>query len=170
MLEAAAVPIGSAKVVGAVSKALGRPASEALLAELIDSGKLIRVPLFGGAKAKVCSRIIDEAVFRAELEAARLVIEAGYRRLEGRVEQAAPIEEQILDTISALEPHKGLLITASRLYRALAGTARTEIDAALLRLQDARRIILQKHSNPQSADGQDLIAGLYVGACWRVEP
>lgn len=182
---ASAAPVASSKVTGAVSKQYGRPAAEALLAELIESGRLVRVPLFGGAKGKVCSRIENEAAFRAELDAARRVIEAGYRRLghplpdgRGSEETAGstsltvtepPVDELVLDALASLEPRKGLLVTAPRLYRALPDTAKSEIDAALIGLQDARRVILHRHSNPQSQSPEELITGLYVGACWRVQ-
>ena len=79
------------------------------------------------------------------------------------------LEHQILDTIAELEPRKGLLVTAPRIYRALPDTAKSDIDGALIRLQDTRRLILHRHSNPQSQSGDQLIAQLYVGACWRVD-
>lgn len=178
MLAAAVEPVASGKVIGAVLKVYGRPQAEALLADLVRNGWLIRVPLFGGgAKAKVCSRIADEVAFRTELDDARRVIDAGYRRLgdadraasdgSGLPRLAVPLDDHILTAIADLEPHKGLLVTAPRLYRAFPDIPKSEIDAALLRLQDARRVILHKHSNPQQ--GSDLIANLYVGACWRVD-
>lgn len=189
LAAASAAPVASAKVIGAVSKVYGRPASESLLAELVANGSLIRVPLFGGAKAKVCSRVLDEAAFRAELEDAKKVIEAGYRRLwlesaTGGVthwpqpltegpgsldEPQSSIDERLLNAIAELEPRKGLLVTAPRLYRAFSGASKVEIDDALIRLQDARRVILHRHSHPQSQDAEQLIAGLYVGACLRVD-
>lgn len=184
MLAAAETPVLALKAISAVSKVYSKPASEVLLTELLAKGQLMRVPLFGGVKAKVCSKIADETAFRAELDAARAVIEAGYQRLEGaskplpdgRGSDGAEIgtgaetgarttDDQILETIANLEPQKGLLVTAPRLYRALPGVPKEEIDAALLRLQDAHRVILQRHSNPQNAI--DLILGLYAGACWR---
>ena len=61
ILAAAEVPVAASKVVGAVSKQFGKPAAQALVGELIERGMLIRVPMFGGAKAKLCSRIADEA-------------------------------------------------------------------------------------------------------------
>jgi len=63
----------------------------------------------------------------------------------------------------------GLLVTAPRIYRALPAITKLEIDAALVHLQEARRVILHRHSNPQSQGSDDLIANLYVGACWRVQ-
>ena len=187
MISAAETPVAASKVIGAVSKLYSRPAAEALLAELIENGLLLRVPLFGGAKARLCSRIDDEAAFRAELDAARKVIEAGYRRLDcgGPLPEKSPdrqggvplpdgrgslrqecIDEIVLAAIAALEPRKGLLVTAPRLYRALPDIAKTDIDDALIHLQDSRRVILHQHSNPSASD--ELIAGLYVGACWRL--
>ena len=198
MLAAAEMPVPASKAVSAVSKVYGKPAAEVLLTELLAKGLLMRVPLFGGVKAKVCSKIADEGAFRAELDAARAVIEAGYRRLDGgfiplpdgrgsddagtgagekagagaeksvgaETAAAEAADDQILETIATLEPQKGLLVTAARLYRALPGIPKEEIDAALIRLQDARRVILQRHSNPQQT-ATDLIAGLYAGACWR---
>ena len=181
---AAAAPVAPSKVIGSVAKQYGRSAAEALLDELIESGQLIRVPLFAGAKGKVCARIENEAAFRSELDAARRVIEAGYKRLgqplpDGRGSEATaesispvaerPVDELILDTLASLEPRKGLLVTAPRIYRALPNSAKSAIDDALLRLQDARRVILHRHSNPQSQGSEELIAHLYVGACWRVQ-
>ena len=249
ILAAAEVPVASSKVVGAISKQFGKPAAQALVGELIQCGMLIRVPMFGGAKAKLCSRIADEAAFRAELDAARLVIEAGYRRLEFAAESLpsaggqesvggsttalphgsavgggqtdltgvslphgsavgggqtdltgvslphgsavgggqtdltgvslpagvppaaaaahADLATQVLDTLASLEPRKGLLVTAPRIYRALPGIPKSAIDEELLKLQDAHRVILHRHSNPQSSD--ELIGNLYVGACWRTQ-
>ncbi len=166
MLAAAERPVLASKAISAVSKVYGKLASEALLGELLAAGSLMRTPLFGGPKAKVCSTIADEAAFRAELDAARAVIEAGYRRLDGAVSTPRPLDDKILDAIAALEPNKGLLVTAQRLYRALPDEPKQAIDDALIRLQDARRVILHQHSNPQQATG--LIGGLYVGACWRL--
>ena len=199
MLASASMPVTAAKAIGAISKMYGKAAAEALLAELLTSGALLRVPLFGGAKAKVCSRIQDEAAFRAELDEARRVVEAGDRRLgslpDGRASEAAvaeawplgsgtevrhklkiapplrpELDDQILNIIAELEPRKGLLVTAPRIYRALPDAAKSDIDNALIRLQDARRVILHSHSNPHSQPEDQLIAHLYVGACWRVEP
>jgi hypothetical protein len=228
-------PVSLSKLVGTVAKRYGRKPAEALITELIESGELIRVPLFGGSKAKLSSRIADEIAFKAELDAAQKIIEAGYRRLGtsapggplpyGRGSEAvgasasdreladnrnpaadqiptadripsghrAPeddrsmsrdsqgadvaIDAQILNTLASLEPRKGLLVTAPRLYRALTPqVAKSEIDAALLRLQQQRRVILHRHSSPQSLtedERQSLIADgagdYYVGACWRVQ-
>jgi len=185
---AADSPVAATKVLGAVSKQYGKGAAEALLAELIGQGTLIRVPLFGGPKAKLCSRIPDEAAFRAELDAARVVIEAGYRRLGGPLPDGRgsvrdelvgdePVgDEVVLEALGMAEPRKGLLVTAPRIYRALPEVAKAEIDAALLRLQEARRVILHRHSNPQSLSDeerqsliQDVAGNYYVGACWRVQ-
>ena len=213
ILAAAEVPVASSKVIGSISKQFGKPAAQVVVGELLKCGMLIRVPLFGGAKAKLCSRIADEAAFRAELDAARLVIEAGYRRLGFAAESLpsgggqesvggsasalprasavgggqtdltgvsptagfqlaaanphANLAAQVLDTIASLEPRKGLLITAPRIYRALPGIPKSTIDEELLKLQDAHRVILHRHSNPQSTD--ELIGNLYVGACWRTQ-
>jgi hypothetical protein len=176
MLAAAAdSPVAPAKVLGAVAKQYGKGPAAELLTELIATGQLIRVPLFGGAKAKVCSRIVDEAAFRAELDAARAVIEAGYRRLTGVPAKPVPIDEQVLEALAALEPRKGLLVTAPRIHGALEGVPKDQVDAALLRLQDARRVILHRHSNPGAlaeAERQELIedqaGNVFVGACWRL--
>jgi len=184
MIAAAAdLPVAATKILSAVSKQYGKGPAEALLAELVAQGSLIRVPLFGGPKAKLCSRIPDEAAFRAELDAARLVIEAGYGRLGGPLPDGRgsvgrePVgDEEVLDALAILEPRKGLLVTAPRIYRALPEIAKAELDAALLRLQEARRVILHRHSNPQSLSDeerrsliQDGAGNLYVGACWRVQ-
>ncbi len=170
ILAAADVPVASSKVIGAISKQFGKPAAQGMVGELIECGMLIRVPMFGGAKAKLCARIADEVAFRAELDAARLVIEAGYRRLGQKPASAETHENlatQVLDTLASLEPRKGLLVTAPRIYRALPGIPKSAIDEELLKLQDAHRVILHRHSNPQSSD--ELIGDLYVGACWRTQ-
>jgi hypothetical protein len=187
MIEAAArEPVKASKVVGAVAKQYGRKPAEALVAELVESGELIRVPLFG-AKARLTSQLLDEVAFRAELDAARKIIDAGYRRLgspagvpanDGDPQEEDPIlDSKILDALASLEPQKGLLVTAPRIYRALApGIGKSEIDAALVRLQEERQVILHRHSNAQSLnqdERQSLIedgaGNYYVGACWRVE-
>ena len=170
MLEAARVPVAPKKLIAAVAKPLGKPAAEALLDELINDGRLIRIPLFGGgSKTKLCSRIEDEAAFRAQLDAAQRIIEAGYRRLSG-----SP-DHQILDAIAALEPQKGLLVTAPKIYRALPHIPKRELDAALLNLQETRRVILHRHSNPHGLSAseretliEDQAGNFYVGACWRL--
>jgi hypothetical protein len=187
MIAAAASlePIGGSKAIGAVAKQYGRKPAEKLLVDLIESGLLIRVPLFGGSKAKISSYIADEAAFRAELDAARRVIEAGYRRLEtgdagplpdGPGSESAGAPDQILEALASLEPRKGLLVTAPRLYRALPPDLRkSEIDAALIRLQNDRRVILHLHSNPQSLPAgerqsliEDATGNFYVGVSWRI--
>ena len=184
IIEAARTPLAPAKLIAAIGKQYGKGPSAALLAELIDQGQLIRMPLFGGARAKLCSQVQDAAALRAELDAARRVVEAGYRMLEmlvGRTPRSAAdplvsLPTDILNALATLEPRKGLLVTAPRLYHALPHIPKSKYDAALLTLQDDRRVILHKHSNPHSltaAERESLIAdgagNYYVGACWRVQ-
>ena len=186
ILKAAAEPVVLTKLVSAVSKQYPKKDAETLVAAMAETGELIRVPLFGiGPKTKYASVIADAASFRAELDAARVILDAGYRRLGDAdwrsFREASPptaAKPDIMSTLAELEPQKGLLVTSARLRRVLTGWNKHELDAALVRLQLERKVILHRHSNAAALGGteretliHDPETGTYfVGVCWRVTP
>ena len=182
LVKAAVQPITPVKLAASVAKQFGKKPAEALIGELCETGELIRIPLFGGgAKGSVCSTVSDPEAFRAQLDAARKIIEAGYRRLglqqEPAAQLAVALTDRLMNALAELEPQKGLLVTATRLRRALANVSKQDFDSAAIRLQQDRRVILHRHSNPNSLPEEERAAligdsegNYFVGACWRVKP
>jgi hypothetical protein len=175
---AAAAPVPAKKLITAITKGkAGYPKSsaEAFIARLEEEGKLHRQPLLAEAKYKLTSRLTD-----ADRDYLRRALRVILRSLGSEVADIPqpvaappPADEKILDTLAALEPQKGLLVTASRLRRANEGIPKKDFDEAVMRLYRNERVLLHRHSGPHllpEAERDELIRSgdtYYVGVCWN---
>jgi hypothetical protein len=170
-LAAAVAAVLPKKLIATVTKGkTGYPKdrAEALLARLEDEGKLHRQPLLSLTKYKLTSRLTEDS--REFLHWALRVVQRSLKALGDPVE---PADDRILAALAELEPQKGLLVTAQRLRRAVAGISKKDFDDAVLRLYRGEKVLLHRHSGPfllPAEERNELIQSgdaFYVGVCWN---
>lgn len=174
---AAGAPVLPKKVIAAMTRGkAGYPKdqAEALLARLEDDGRLHRQPLLAETKYKLTSHLTEES--REFLHRALRVVLRSLKALGEEV--PVPVlaenpEDRILAELLALEPHKGLLVTAPRLRHAVPGLSKQDFDEAVLRLYRSEKVLLHRHSGPfllgAEERGELIQSGdsFYVGICWN---
>lgn len=178
---ASATPVLPKKLIATIAKGKSgypRDRAEGLIAKLEEEGKLHRQPLLAETKYKLTSRLPEDS--REFLHRALHIIQRSLRALGEDfslptkvVETASNPDERILATLAQLEPHKGLLVTAQRLRRAMPGLSKQDFDDAVMRLYRNEKILLHRHSGPfllPAEERNDLIQSgdsFYVGVCWN---
>jgi hypothetical protein len=172
-LAAATVAILPKKLITTITKGKSgypKDRAEALIAKLEDEGKLHRQPLLAETKYKLTSKLGEDQ--REFLHKALRIIERALRALGESVQTARP-DDLILHTLSELEPHKGLLVTAQRLRRAVPGISKQAFDEAVMRLYRSEKVLLHRHSGPfllPAEERNELVQSgesFYVGICWN---
>ncbi len=178
------------KAFGARVKAYPVTARNALIEELIGAGRLFQDPPWGGARVMLTAVRPDREHYRQALEDQIKPILARFAAagLDPRplIDQictsaadppaATGLGDRILDVLNAMEPRKGLVVSAHRLRRVpeLAGVDKAEFDEAVMRLAAQHRVFLHDHGAPlavQPGEREELVTdgkgGFYVGIAWR---
>ena len=178
LAAASATPVLPTKLIAAITKGKsGYPKDRAgaLVAQMEEDGKLHRQPLLAESKYKLTTNLPEDS-----RESLRRVLRVVLRSLKALGEDAgAPgkneetADERILAVLVALEPQKGLLVTAPRLRRAVAGISKQAFDEAVMRLYRSEKVLLHRHSGPfllTAEERGELIQfgdSFYVGVCWN---
>ena len=186
--SAAAAPLARSalnKAFAARVKGYPAAARNELIAELIREGRLFEDPPWGGRGVMLTATKPDAERFRRALEDAITPVLKKYALagLDPRplVDQiCAPttndLAERIFDALNAIEPRKGLVVSAHRLRRAaeFARAGKPEFDEAVMRLFAQRRVFLHDHGAPfavSATEREELVTDgkgrYYVGIAWR---
>jgi hypothetical protein len=139
-----------------------KQAMERIVASLIASGELQRVPAFTAGKLLMRSGCL--AAYEAS---ARAFVEKKFRQagfdpshflrtepVEGPLLTAAA-GPQILEAIRSLEPVAGVPVSTQRLRNRLPGLAKNDFDAAALELRKKQQVFLSLHHDPHNLSPQD---------------